>query len=261
MKNFQVENILQLENISKSFGGLKAIDSLSCKVRDSDIFSIIGPNGAGKTTVFNIISGFYKPDLGNVYFQNTNIVKLPPHERAKIGIGRTFQNLELFSSMNVLENILIAKHLSTNTNIWGEMFSSKKTVIEESKNIREIKEVLKYLNLIKFSNTLVSNLPYPLQKRVELARALAINPKILLLDEPAAGLNLFETKELCGLLKKIRSNFNITILIVEHNMSMVMNISDTICVLNFGIKIAEDKPIPIQKNKKVIEAYLGKGNL
>lgn len=252
--------ILCLENVSISFGGLKAVDSLSFKVKEDRIFSIIGPNGAGKTTVFNIISGFYKPDFGKVFFNNINLAKLPPHNRTKLGIGRTFQNLELFSSMTVLQNILIAKHLSTNTNLWGEMFRSKRTIIEESKSIREVIQVLEYLDLYEFSDILISNLPFPVQKKIELARALALNPKIILLDEPAAGLNLVETREFCTLLEKIRNDFNLTILIVEHNMAMVMNISDEICVLNYGVRIAQDKPSLIQKNKKVIEAYLGKGS-
>ncbi|MEW5817642.1 MAG: ABC transporter ATP-binding protein, partial [Spirochaetota bacterium] len=206
-------HILILKEVSISFGGIKAVNSLSFKVKKGEIFSLIGPNGAGKTTVFNIISGFYKPDKGEVIFEGRNLVNHKPHEIAGFGIGRTFQNLELFSKMTVLENLLIAKHLYVKTNFWNELIISKRVREEEKRVSGEAFSILERLKLEQYAFTPIAEFPFPIQKRVELARALALQPKLLMLDEPAGGLNTVETEELSEIIKKLREDYNLTILL------------------------------------------------
>ncbi|MEW6608773.1 MAG: ABC transporter ATP-binding protein [bacterium] len=248
---------LEVENISKNFEGIQALSEISFQLSKREILALIGPNGAGKTTFFNILSGIYLPTQGIIKFKDSNIIGLKPYQITRFGIARTFQNLRLFPQMTVIENILSGFFHQTNYGILDVIFKTKRFRQEEEKDIRYAYSIAEFIRLENKENELTRNLPYGEQKRLEIARALATKPSLLLLDEPTAGMNPKETEDMIELIKKIRED-GVTIILIEHDMKVVMNISDRIIVLDYGEKIAEGKPEEIRMNEKVIEAYLGR---
>jgi len=245
------------ENISKNFEGLRALNKISLELNEMEILALIGPNGAGKTTFFNILSGVYLPTEGVIRFKGKNIIGLKPYQITRLGIARTFQNLRLFPQMTVLENILSGLFTQTKYTILDAVFKTKRFRQAEEKDIKVAYSISNFIGLGNKENELAKNLPYGEQKKLEIARALATKPSLLLLDEPTAGMNPKETDEMIELIRKIRDD-GISIILIEHDMKVVMNISDRIIVLDYGEKIAQGKPDEIKSNKRVIEAYLGK---
>lgn len=273
------ELILKAEDITMQFGGVVAVDNLSLEIHEGEIVSLIGPNGAGKTTAFNVITGVYAPTNGAVYFGEKGIIQNYPQGKmvklyagensgkykkkveptpdkiTKLGIARTFQNIRLFKNLTVLDNVLIGKHMRMKANIFTNTFLLNQK--EEKKMKEDALNLLEILGLLEFKDEIASSLPYGKQRHLEIARALATEPKLLLLDEPAAGLNPQETDELTDFIYKIRDQFQLSILMIEHHMNLVMDISDQIYVIDFGKLIAHGKPQEIQQNQGVIDAYLG----
>ena len=273
------ENVLKIENITMQFGGVVAVDNMNLEINQGEIVALIGPNGAGKTTAFNVVTGVYQPTNGAVWFQGEKIVENHPQGKmkqqykgqhaveygqvlsptpdaiTKLGMARTFQNIRLWKSQTVFDNVLIAKHCRTHTNFLAAAFRMNRR--EEQEQRRHVAELLEIVGLSGVKDELATSLPYGKQRRLEIARALATEPKLLLLDEPAAGMNPQETNELTAFIGEIRSKLGLTVFLIEHHMDLVMDISDRIYVLDFGKLIAEGTPAEIQNNQRVIDAYLG----
>ena len=253
--------MLELKKISVQFGGIKALNDVSFKIEEKSLFSIIGPNGAGKTSLLNVISGRYKPKAGKLFYKGNDITGLHPNKRPGLGIGRTFQNLALFNHMTVLENIYVGRHhLLKNSFLSGSIYWFLGSQKEEIENRIEAERILDFLEISNIRKSIAGTLSYGLRKRVELARAIAIQPDLILLDEPMAGMNQEEKEDMARFIIDLNREWNITVVMIEHDMGVVMDISKRIAVLDFGEKIAEGSPKEIIKNKRVQQAYLGEEN-
>ena len=273
------ENVLKVENVTMQFGGVVAVDNMNLSIDEGEIVALIGPNGAGKTTAFNVITGVYQPTNGAVWFQGkklvenhpqgkmrtmykgqhageyTHVLAPTPDKITQLGMARTFQNIRLWKSQTVFDNVLIAKHCRVTSNLFSAAFRMNRK--EEAEQRRNVEELLEIVGLADVKDELATALPYGKQRRLEIARALATEPKLLLLDEPAAGMNPQETDELTAFIGEIRDQFHLTVFLIEHHMNLVMGISDRIYVLDFGELIAQGTPAEIQNNQRVIDAYLG----
>ena len=251
--------ILVSDKVNKRFGGLEAVSKVDLELKEHAIYSIIGPTGAGKTTFFNCVTGFYTPEEGTIVFQGRNITGMSPDRVARLGISRTYQNIRLFKNMTAVENILVGMQPHLKSGVLGAIFRDPRTNREEKEAVEEANRLLFFINLKGMGDLLAKNLPYGQQRRLEIGRALASKPALLLLDEPTAGMNPRETQDMVDFIRRLRDELGVTILLIEHQMRVVMSISEQISVLDFGVKIAEGTPLEIQKNPHVVEAYLGRG--
>lgn len=250
-------DIIRVADISKHFGGIRALHAVSLSVRKGEILGLIGPNGAGKTTLFNILTGLYTASSGQLWYGERSMAGLKPHQVLQLGIARTFQNIRLFANMSVLENVMVGRHARTRTGLLGAILRNRNTRLEEAAIRQRAHELLALVGITRHSHTLAKNLSYGDQRRLEIARALATDPQVLALDEPAAGMNPTERDSLKQLILGLRDQLGLTLIVIEHDVKLMMSLCDRIAVLDFGEKIAEDVPAQIRINPRVISAYLG----
>jgi branched-chain amino acid transport system ATP-binding protein len=252
-----MSSLFRVENLSLAFGGLKAVDNVSFDVQKGEVFTIIGPNGAGKTSIFNLISRLYEPTAGRLMFDGQDITHLPAHKIAKLGIARTFQNIELFENASLLSNLLVGRHCHSKTQLWQELFFLPNVKWAERAHRAKVEEVIEFLDLQAYRDTLIAGLPYGVRKVTEVARALCSEPKLILLDEPSSGLNVEETDDMSFWIRDIKNDLGITVLMVEHDMGLVRRVSDRVLALNYGKVLALGTHEEVQRHPDVIAAYLG----